>query len=210
MAASPRGGSHHHHYSPLRLQQHQHQQQQLGGRGGLLSIPLLRLLRYAAAALGVYALGYRHGASQTPTVPASTALPGACVWGGVGTYDWDGGNETMESREIPRHWPPAAPSLKAIGPPVRPYSPPPPPPTPDGVGGGGGGSGGNLRSASPPVAPPAAASGSRARVSKLKQGEREQRGWSGRVAAIKPVPANHDEDDRGRFIEKQVCVWCVR
>lgn len=31
----------------------------------------------------------------------------------------------------------------------------------------------------------------------------------GSVADIKPVPANHDVDDRGRFIEKQVGpVWC--
>lgn len=67
-AASPR-------YSPLRHQQH-HQH-------GILSMPLLRLLKYAAAALGLYALGYRHGAGQTPTVPAAAASMGGGGGGGA-------------------------------------------------------------------------------------------------------------------------------
>lgn len=40
-------------------------------------MPLLRLLKYAAAALGMYALGWRHGASQTPTVATTGGLQGA-------------------------------------------------------------------------------------------------------------------------------------
>lgn len=61
MAASPRN-----HYSPSQLQRHQ---QPRGGGSSLLR----RLLKYLAAGLGVYALGYWHGAGQTPTVPAAAA-----------------------------------------------------------------------------------------------------------------------------------------
>lgn len=35
---------------------------------------------------------------------------------------------------------------------------------------------------------------------------KEQRGWAGSVGDIEPVAANHEVDDRGRFIAKQVCL----